>query len=72
MRIADDWDDTREKLREVVKMRGADSVARDVPCSRSTIFRLLKGEVQVPSLPLQECVERLLDERSLKDARRFE
>ena len=71
MKIADDWDDTRERLREVVKMRGADSVAREIPASRSTVFALLKGEHK-PQPRTVECIERMLDERALKDARRFE
>ena len=72
MRIADDWDDTRERLREAVKMRGYDAVAAEIPVGRRTLFRLCSGETKSPSLPTQECVERMLDERSLKDARRFE
>lgn len=71
MRIADDWEDTRERLREVVKMRGADAVAREIPASRSTVFALLNGE-HTPQPRTVECIERMLDERALKDARRFE
>lgn len=71
MRIADGWDETREKLREVVKLRGAPSVAAEISVARSTVFRLL-NEGRTPSGPTLECIERMLDERDLKDARRFE
>lgn len=71
MRIADGWDETRERLREVVKLRGADSVAAEIPVARSTVFRLL-NENRTPTGPTRECIERMLEERDLKTARRFE
>jgi len=71
MKIGDDWDDTRERLREVVKMRGADAVAREIPASRSTVFRLLNSD-DVPQPRTIECIERMLDEKALREARRFE
>ena len=72
MRIADDWDETRERLREIVKMRGYDAVAPEIPVGRATLFRLLSDKPTTPSLPTQECVERFVEERDLKAARKFE
>lgn len=72
MRINDaGWETTRERLREVVKMRGADSVAAEIPSSRSTVFRLLNGET-TPQPRTVDAIERVLDERDLKTARQFE
>jgi len=66
MRDAEDWPDLREKLREVVKARGPHEVAREIPVGRSTLFRLLKGETIAPSLPTQDCIERLIDDEELR------
>jgi predicted transcriptional regulator len=72
MRINDaGWETTRERLREVVKMRGADSVAAEIPVARSTVFRLLNGDIQPRSITV-DAIERVLEERDLKTARQFE
>lgn len=63
-RDADGWPESRERLREVVNMRGAAEVASAIPCHRATLFRLLRGDV-VPSLPTQACVDRFLDDQDL-------
>lgn len=55
----------REQLRKVVQSDGVAEVARSIPCGRTTLFRLLKGE-SVPSLPTQDCIERLIDDRSMR------
>lgn len=68
MRNADDWPEVREKLREIVKMRGTAEVAREIPVGRSTLFRLLNGETAAPSLPTQDCIERLVDDEEMRRA----
>lgn len=67
MRDADGWDETRERLREVVMRRGAVDVAAEIPCGRTTLFRLLRGDV-TPSLPTQACIDRLLDDEAMRQA----
>lgn len=66
MRNADDWPEVREKLREIVRVRGPVEVAREIPVTRMTLFRLLKGETATPSLPTQDCIERLIDDEELR------
>lgn len=65
IRDADGWEDTRERLREVVDQRGANAVAREVPCNRVTLFRLLNGTTKAPAHPTQACIERYLDDRDM-------
>lgn len=72
MRDAEGWPETRERLREVVRMRGADSVAAEIPAARSTVFRLLNEPDVRPHQRTIECIERVLDERDIKTARQFE
>ena len=60
VRNADGWPETRERLREVVKMRGADSVAAEIPVHRATVFHMLNGE-HTPLPLVQERVEQILD-----------
>ena len=64
VRHSDGWPETREKLREAVKMRGADSVAADIPVHRATVFRMLNGD-HTPSPAVQERVEQVLDQINL-------
>lgn len=66
-RDADDWPETRERLREVVMKRGVSQVAAAIPVSRQHLHRILSGETSTPALPTQECIERLLDDEDLRD-----
>jgi len=64
-RDADDWPQTRERLRQIVEQQGATTVASEIPVGRTTLFRLLRGDTQAPSLPTQECIERFVDDAEL-------
>lgn len=66
MRIADDWAETRERLKREVAKLGPTRVAEAIPVHRATLFRLVTERVEKPSLPTQECVERFLDDRELE------
>lgn len=62
MTDTDDTDELRRRLREVVRMRGAEAVAADIPAGRSTVFRFLAGETERPTLAIREGMERVLDD----------
>lgn len=66
----DNPDELRRRLREVVKMRGVDEVAADVPADRSTIFRFLRGETHRPARAVREGIERVIDDQELSQVRR--
>lgn len=68
-RDADGWQETRERLRELVEAKGPTVVASEIPCSRTTLFRLLRGDTSAPSLPTQECIERFVDDSELSARR---
>lgn len=55
----------REQLRAAVKSTGIMAAAREIPCNRVTLFRLLKGETN-PALTTQDCIERFIDDRSMR------
>ena len=68
MRESDEWNQLRERLRHVVRMRGADRVADEIPVDRRTVFRLLSGETRRPCLAIRVGIERVVDARSEREA----
>jgi len=62
---ADEWAATRERLKREVEKIGPTRAADEIPVNRATLFRLVTGRVQRPSLPTRECVERFLDDREM-------
>lgn len=69
MTDTDDTEELRRKLRDVVRMRGADEVAAAIPADRATVFRFLAGETQRPTHAIREGMERVIDDQS--QVRRF-
>lgn len=61
-------DDLRERLRQVVRARGVDRVADDVPCDRSTIFRMLRGDTVRPARAVAEGIQRVVDDEELRSS----
>lgn len=63
-------DELRERLRALVRQRGVEVVAADIPASRQTVFRLLTGRTHRPSLAVRDGIERVLDDAALQMQRR--
>ena len=61
----DDLDELRTQLRGVVRARGIDAVAADIPASRQTVFRLLTGRTARPTLAIRDGIERVIDDATL-------
>jgi predicted lipase len=55
------WDELQDDLRRVVFRSNADEVAQQIPASRSTVYRIITGEIQRPSRAIRAGVERLVD-----------
>lgn len=64
-RDADGWPQTRERLRQIVEQQGPTNVAVSIPVHRVTLFRLLRGDTQSPSLPTQECIQRFVTDAEI-------
>jgi len=56
------WDDLREDFARVAFEHGVSNAARMIPCSRSSAYRLLNGEVGHPSQAIRAGVERVVDQ----------
>ena len=56
------WDELKRDFCHMTAVRGVSSVAEAIPASRATVYRLIKGEVQNPSLSIKARVERMVDE----------
>lgn len=65
MRDADGWREVRGRLREVVDERGPTVAAAEIGCSRTALHYLLTGQTKAPSGPMQECIERFVDDHDL-------
>ena len=55
------WTETRDELRRIVFRRGYQLVAEDIPTHRSTLYRMVNGEIREPSKALRRCVERVVE-----------
>lgn len=66
----DSWKDVRGRLQQLKDRLGASQVAREIPCNRTTLFRLLRGEC-VPTGPTLDCIERLVDDHDLVENRDY-
>lgn len=66
MTDTDDPKELRRQLGDVVRMRGVEAVAADIPASRTTVFRLLTGRTERPSLAVREGIERVIDDAALQ------
>lgn len=55
-----EWSETRRQLGRMVARMGVNAVAASIPADRSTVYRLIKGEVTKPSLAVKAAVERLV------------
>jgi len=64
-----EWsDDLRERLRHVVRVRGVERVADEIPAGRRTVFRLLSGEVNRPSHAVLVGIVRVITAREEREA----
>lgn len=54
------WDDLKQGLTREVFKRGVDDVAREIPASRRTVYRLIGGETKRPSHAIREGVARVV------------
>lgn len=60
-----DWPELCEQLKQVVNMRrragcGVDEIAAAIPLHPATLYRLVGGDIQKPSLPTHSCVEKFV------------
>ena len=55
------WQDIRERFRSIVFRRGVNHVANAIPADRVTVFRLVNGTTERPSLAVRAGIERLID-----------
>lgn len=56
------WEEVQREFRMLVLRRGDRTIedfAREIPASRKTIYRLMRGEVREPSMALRAGVERV-------------
>ena len=56
------WDVTRQGLRRLVFSRTVVDVAREIPCSRSHLYKIINGKIANPSQAVRAGVERVVRE----------
>lgn len=61
-------EDMRERLARVVRLRGADRVADEIPAARSTVFRIVSGEIRRPTHAVAAGIERVVEAREQREA----
>ena len=66
--IDPDWDSTVDRFRRVVRMRGADRVADEIPADRATVFRILGGQTRYPSAAIRNGIRNVVEAREAREA----
>ena len=61
------WKDLREDLRRVVFRDGIDKGASAIPADRVTVYRLVNGKTDFPTLAVRAGVERIIRDDQPKD-----
>lgn len=56
------WDELEGPFRKLVFRDGVEKVADRIPVHRSTVYRMLKGEIKRPCQAIRQGVERALEE----------
>lgn len=59
-------DDTRQRFVAITMRRGIEKMAKELPASISTVYRLVNGEVRKPTLAVRVAVERIVNEGEKK------
>jgi len=55
------WKDLRQELEHIAYRKGVTNTAHMIPADRGTVYRLISGETQKPSLAMKACVERMVE-----------
>lgn len=55
-----EWSELRDEFRAYAWPKRVSEVASDLPADRRTIYRLLKGETNSPTMALRSAIERML------------
>ena len=56
------WADLRNEFELEVFRRGVTKMARAIPAGRTTVYRLLKGQVKRPTKAIRAGIERIVKE----------
>lgn len=56
------WEQTRRTFERIAARSGIREIARKVPASHTTIYRLIKRTTQQPTLALRAAIERIVTE----------
>ncbi len=58
----EDWPNTRAKFRRIAAQVGIRQIAKDVPASHTTIYRLISGDTNQPSHAVRAAIRRIVDD----------
>ena len=56
------WDELRQEFCHVAFKRGIEVVAGEIPAGRATVYRIVRGDTERPSLAIRAGIERLVTE----------
>ncbi len=59
------WDNDRRRLEQLAHRRGVAWVARQIPASRESVYRIIQGRTKQSTLAVRRNVQRLLEREGL-------
>jgi len=60
---SEDWEDTRAKFRRIAAQQGVRQIAKDVPASHTTIYRLISGDTTQPTHAVRAAIQRIIQQQ---------
>lgn len=62
--MSKEWRELLPEIQRIILRDGWRTVSGEIPAGRATVYRLLSGKVDEPSLALRKGVERLVEKRA--------
>ena len=59
-----EWEETRQTFCRIAAKLGVSAVAQQIPAGRDTVYRLLRGQTDAPTLAVQAGIKRIVKEHT--------
>lgn len=63
----DEWDKTRSEFLRIAAINGVYAIAEQVPAGPNTIYRLIRGETDMPTRAVRAGIERIVREHQQQE-----
>lgn len=61
------WETTRQLFRRIAASEGVARIAEQVPADKKTVYRIIAGDVQMPTRAVRAGIERIVADHQQED-----